>query len=122
MALALGIGANSAIFSVVEAIFLRPLPYANPGQIVQLTSSLPERGHHQGRVVAAHAQAVRERQQVFTDISVSTPNAFIVTGSGDPEQLQGMIVSQNYFPLLGVQPMLGRGFIADEDRPAARRS
>ena len=117
LALALGIGANSAIFSVIEAIFLRPLPYTHPEQIVQLTSSLPERGLNQAAMSYPRMLAVRDRQQVFTDISVSTPNAFIVTGSGDPEQLQGMIVSQNYFPLLGIQPMLGRGFLADEDRP-----
>ncbi len=117
LALALGIGANSAIFSMIEAIFLRPLPYADPGRIVQLQSLLPERGLAQAPMSWPRMLAVRERQQVFTDVSVSTPNAFIVTGAGDPEQLQGQIVSQNYFPLLGVQPMLGRNFLADEDRP-----
>ena len=112
-ALALGIGANSAIFSIIDAIFLRPLPYAQADQLVQLTSAQPERGLAQGPMSWPRMQAVRERQQVFTDISISTPSAFIVTVSGDPEQLQGMIVSQNYFPLLGVQPLLGRNFIAD---------
>ena len=117
LALALGIGANSAIFSVIEAIFLRPLPYAHPEEIVQLRSALPERGLDQAPFSWPRMQAVRDRQQVFTDVAVSTPNAFVVTGAGDPEQLQGMIVSQNYFPLLGVQPMLGRNFPAEEDRP-----
>src|SRR5512144_2955070 len=101
LALALGIGANSAIFSIIDAIFLRPLPYAHADQLVQLTSALPDRGLNQGPLSWPRMQTVRERQQVFTDIAVSTPSAFIVTGSGDPEQLQGMIVSQNYFPLLG---------------------
>jgi predicted permease len=119
LALALGIGANSAIFSMIEAIFLRPLPYADAGRIVQLQSLQPERGLAQGPFSWPRMLAVRERQQVFTDISVSTPNAFIVTGAGDPEQLQGQIVSQNYFPLLGLTPMLGRNFLADEDRPGA---
>ena len=116
LALALGIGANSAIFSVIEALFLRPLPYVHPEQIVQLQSSLPERGLEQAALSYPRMLAVRDRQEVFTDIAVSTPNAYIVTGSGEPEQLQGMIVSQSYFPMLGVQPMLGRGFLADEDR------
>ena len=116
LALALGIGANSAIFSIIDAIFLRPLPYAHADQLVQLTSALPDRGLNQGPLSWPRMQTVRERQQVFTDIAVSTPSAFIVTGSGDPEQLQGMIVSQNYFPLLGVQPRLGRNFVAEEDR------
>ncbi len=117
-ALALGIGANSAIFSMIEAIFLRPLPYAaSQASIVQLQSLLADRGLGQAPVSWPRMLAVRERQEVFTDVSVSTPNAFIVTGAGDPEQLQGMIVSQNYFPLLGVQPVLGRNFLPEEDRP-----
>ncbi len=116
-ALALGIGANSAIFSMIETIFLRPLPYADAGRIVQLQSSLPDRGLAQAPVSWPRMLAVRERQQVFTDISVSTPNAYTVTGAGDPEQVQGLIVSQNYFPLLGIQPVLGRNFIAEEDKP-----
>jgi predicted permease len=116
-ALALGIGANSAIFSMIETIFLRPLPYADAGRIVQLQSLLPDRGLAQAPVSWPRMLAVRDRQQVFTDISVSTPNAYIVTGAGDPEQLQGLIVSQNYFPLLGIQPVLGRNFIAEEDKP-----
>ena len=117
LALALGIGANSAIFSMIEAIFLRPLPYVDAGRIVQLQSLLPDRGLAQAPVSWPRMLAIRERQQVFTDMSVSTPNAFIVTGAGDPEQLQGLIVSQNYFPLLGVQPMLGRNFLPEEDKP-----
>jgi putative ABC transport system permease protein len=117
LALALGIGANSAIFSIINAIFLRPLPYVHPEQIVQLTSAIPEQQIIQAGFSWPRMLAVRERQQVFSDLSVSTPNAFNVTGSGDPEQVQGMIVSGNYFPLLGVQPLQGRGFLADEDKP-----
>jgi putative ABC transport system permease protein len=117
LALALGIGANSAIFSMIETIFLRPLPYANPGEIVQLQSLLPDRGLAQTAVSWPRMLAVRERQNVFTDMAVSTPNAFVVTGSGDPEQVQGLSVSRNFFPLLGIEPVLGRNFLADEDRP-----
>jgi predicted permease len=117
LALGLGIGANSAIFSIINAIFLRPLPYVHPEQIVQLTSAVPEQQLVQAGFSWPRMLAVRERQQVFSDLSVSTPNAFNVTGSGDPEQVQGMIVSSNYFPLLGVQPLQGRGFSDDEDKP-----
>jgi putative ABC transport system permease protein len=116
LALALGIGANSAIFSIINAIFLRPLPYAHPEQIVQLTSSAPEFNLIQGGFSWPRMLAVRERQEVFSDLSVSTANAFTVTGAGDPEQVQGMIVSSNYFSLLGVQPAQGRGFLAEEDK------
>lgn len=119
LALALGIGANSAIFSIINAVFLRPLPYAHPEQIVQLTSSAPERQLNQAPFSWSRLLAVRERQDVFSEISVSTTNAYTVTGSGDPEQVQGMLVSQNYFPLLGVQPIQGRGFAPEEDRAGA---
>jgi predicted permease len=117
LALGLGIGANSAIFSIINAIFLRPLPYAHPEQIVQITSTEPARQVIQGGFSWPRLLAVRERQTVFSDISVSTPNAYTVTGSGDPEQVQGLIVSHNYFSLLGVQPLQGRAFSPDEDRP-----
>jgi len=110
LALGLGIGANSAIFSIINAIFLRPLPYAHPEQIVQLTSSEPERQLNQAPFSWPRLQTVQQRQTVFSEISVSTPNAYTVTGGGDPEQVQGMIVSQNYFPLLGVRPLQGRAF------------
>ena len=116
VALALGIGANSAIFSLIDAIFLRPLPYADAGRIVQISSALPERGLNQAAMSWPRLTSVRERQDVFTDVALSTPNAFIVTGASDPEQVQGMIVSQNYFPLLGVRPEIGRNFLPEEDR------
>jgi putative ABC transport system permease protein len=117
LALALGIGANSAIFSIIDAIFLRPLPYAHPEQIVQVTSTAPERQLNQIQFSWPRMLAVSERQQVFSQMAVSTPNAFTVTGSGDPEQVQGMIVSAGYFPLLGVPPLQGRNFLAEEDTP-----
>ncbi|MGA9341970.1 MAG: ABC transporter permease, partial [Rhodanobacteraceae bacterium] len=119
LVLALGIGANSAIFSVIDAIFLRPLPYADPGRIVQVSSDLPDRGLTQIGFSYPRMLAVRERQQVFSDLSISTQNAFTVTGRGDPEQVRGLMVSQNYFSLLGVQPLIGRNFLADEDRRGA---
>jgi len=117
LALGLGIGANSAIFSIINAIFLRPLPYAQPEQIVQVTSTEPERQLNQVAMSWPRLEMVRERQDVFSDLSVSTPTAPTVTGNGDPEQVQGLIVSSNYFPLLGVQPVQGRNFLADEDKP-----
>ena len=116
LALGLGIGANSAIFSVINAIFLRPLPYAHAEQIVQLTSSEPERQLNQAGFSWPRLQMVRERQDVFSDLTVSVATAYTVTSEADPEQVQGMMVSANYFPLLGVQPVQGRAFAADEDR------
>ena len=117
LALALGIGANSAIFSIINAIFLRPLPYAHPEQIVQVTSTDAERQLNQVQMSWPRLTMVRERQDVFSDMAISTPTAATVTGSGDPEQVQGLIVSSNYFSVLGVQPLLGRSFLAEEDQP-----
>ncbi len=117
IALALGIGANTAIFSLVEAIFLSPLPYEDPGRLVQVNSSAPEQQIVQAGMSWPRLEIVRDRQDVFSDLSVSTFNAYTVTGLGDPEQVFAFMVSQNYFSLLGVEPALGRSFNAEEERP-----
>jgi len=91
-ALALGIGANSAIFTIINAIFLRPLPYANPEQIVQVTSTEAERQLNAVQVSWPRLKMIRERQDVFSDISVSIGTGATITGNGDPEQVQGLIV------------------------------
>jgi len=121
LALALGIGANSAIFSLVEAIFLRPLPYAQPERLIQVTSESPEQQIFQAGVSKPRLDVLRERQRVFTDLSVSIFNAYTVTGLGDPEQVFALMVSENYFSLLGVAPELGRGFVAEEEKPGGPR-
>lgn len=117
LALALGIGANSAIFSLVQAIFLRPLPYAEAERIVQLTSTVPERQLNRIGFSWPRFEAVRERQQVFSDLAVSIGAPFTVTGAADPEQVVGLMVSANYFSLLGAKAELGRTFLPEEDRP-----
>ncbi|HET7842574.1 MAG TPA: ABC transporter permease, partial [Xanthomonadales bacterium] len=119
LALALGIGANSAIFSIVNAIFLRPLPYAAPNELVVLTSSLPERQLDNVGFSWPRLLAVKERQQSFADIAVGIQTAWTATGEGDPEQVLGQQVTQNFFPLLGLQPEVGRNFLPEEDRPGA---
>src|SRR5262245_49788055 len=97
LALALGIGANTAIFSLVEAIFLAPLPYEDPDRLVQVTSEDPERQINQGGLSWPRLEVLRERQQVFSEISVSIFNGVTVTGLGDPEQIFTLMVSENYF-------------------------
>jgi len=115
--LALGIGANSAIFSLIEGIFLQPLPYEHPAQLIQVTSSAPEQAIEQGGLSWPRFEVLRERQTVFSDVAVSIFNAYTVTGKGDPEQAQALMVSRNFFPLLGVEPALGRTFVAEEEKP-----
>src|SRR5690606_25666915 len=116
-ALALGIGANTAIFSLVEAIFLEPLPYREPGRLVQVNSAAPEQGIEQAGVSWPRLELLRQRQGVFSDVSVSIFNGYTVTGLGDPEQVQALMVSPNFFSLLGVRPALGRAFAAEEGAP-----
>ena len=116
VALALGIGANSALFSIVNTLFLRPLPYPEPARLVQLTSSAPERQLDNAPFSWPRYVVVRDGQQVFSDVAVAAFNAFTLTGRGDPEQVQGVMTSANFLSVLGVQPFRGRGFSAEEDR------
>ncbi|HEX7630640.1 MAG TPA: ABC transporter permease, partial [Lacunisphaera sp.] len=116
IALALGIGANTAIFSIINTIFLQPLPYAEPARLVQLVSSLPEKDIRAFPFSYPRFQAVHDGQTVFSDIAVGVFTGFTVTGRGDPDQVQGIQVSANYLNTLGIQPLHGRNFSADEDR------
>lgn len=117
LALALGIGANTAIFSVINTLFLRPLPYPDSDRLVILQSSQPEKKIDQFPFSYSRFQAVRDNQQVFSNLGLGIFTGFTVTGAGDPEQVQGIQVSASYLATLGVQPLHGRNFNADEDRP-----
>jgi len=115
--LGLGIGANVALFSVVNSIFLRPLPYREPGRLVRLTST--DEVHNLNRVGFSHTRylEVQQRQQVFSDLALTAGNAFTLTGRGDPEQVIAVHASASLLPTLGLDPVLGRNFSASEDRP-----
>ena len=115
--LALGIGANVALFSVVNSVFLRPLPYREPDRLVRLSST--HEAQQLRRVGFSHPRylEVEARQQVFSDLTRSVFNAFTWTGRGDPEQLIGLQAAASLLPTLGLQPALGRNFSATEDRP-----
>jgi predicted permease len=117
LGLALGIGANVALFSVVNSIFLRPLPYRQPDRLVRLSST--NAANNLTRVGFSHSRylEVQQRQQVFSDLALSVGNAFTLTGRGDPDQLIGLHASAALLPTLGLEPLLGRNFSPDEDRP-----
>lgn len=115
LALALGIGSTTTIFSIVRAVFLRGLPYSDPESLVQLTSSVPEQQIIGAGFSVPRFEAVRDRQTVFSAISYATRAPFTVTGRGEPEQVQGMQAAYDFLPLLGLKPAIGRGFAADED-------
>ncbi|MEO8129889.1 MAG: ABC transporter permease, partial [Bryobacteraceae bacterium] len=120
-ALALGIGANTAIFSVVNALLLRPLPYADSDRIVMVWEANP-RGVAQNVVAPANYLDWKAQNHVFDAMSPVSPQIVILTGAGQPDEIAGLAVSDSFFPLLGVAPELGRTFTADEDKPGAPRA
>jgi predicted permease len=115
--LALGIGANVALFSVINSVFLRPLPYREPDRLVRLSSTAEAQRLTRVGFSYPRFLEVQQHQQVFSDLALSVGNAFTWTGRGDPEQLIGLQASAAMLPALGVEPILGRNFSASEDRP-----
>jgi len=110
IALTVGIGANTAIFSVVNGVLLRPLPYPNPDRLVTANES------NGSSLAYPNFLDWRRENHCFTDIAASQQADFILTGSGQPERLSGLRVSSSFFPVLGLNPMLGRNFLPEEDR------
>ena len=119
IALALGIGANTAIFSLINSVLLRPLPYPEAERLVMLEEN--EMGGTSSNTSYATTKDWRERSASFDNISAVRDWSVTLTGEGEPEMLRGMRVSSNYFSLLGVKPAPGREFLPEEDRPATRR-
>src|SRR6266511_1862108 len=121
LSLALGIGANTAIFSVVNAVMIRPLPYDRPDQIMRLWTTQPERGAVRLPFSAPDFVDLKEQNRVFTDMAVFRGWPFILTGAGEPLSVFGHRVSAGFFTVLGVKPLLGRGFLYEEDSPGNDR-
>ena len=116
-ALALGIGANSAIFSVVNAVLLRPLPFKNAEQLVMLWENATHLGFPKNTPSPANFLDWQKQASAFTGIAAMAERSFNLSGIGEPERLEGRRVSANLFELLGVQALLGRTFVPDDDRP-----
>src|SRR5438477_9122605 len=115
--LALGIGANTAIFSVVNTLLLRPLPFKEPARLVQVWEANFKRGQNTMEVCYPNFADWRDQNQVFEQIAAYTDRTFNLTGTAEPEQIQGAIISPAFFPLLGIKPMMGRVFLPEEDHP-----
>ncbi|HEY1306427.1 MAG TPA: ABC transporter permease [Vicinamibacterales bacterium] len=118
-ALALGIGANTAIFSVVSAVLLRPLPYPEPRNVVTFMNTSPQ-GSGPG-ASPAKFQHWREQTTVVQDVTAYRSNVMNYTSGSAPEQLRAGQVSASYFRLFGASPVLGRTFSPEEDRPGGER-
>jgi predicted permease len=118
LTVALGVGANTAIFSIVNGVLLRPLPYAEPDRLVALREVVPAiaKTYPTLPVSAAHFVEWRRRTRSFERLSAMEPGSMTLTGSGEPEQLDAMRVSADMFQTLGVHPLLGRSFLEGEDQ------
>jgi predicted permease len=115
--LALGIGANTAMFSVVNAVLLDPLPYLEPNRLVTLWDTSTAFGSPgPGSMTDPDYVQLRAQNQVFADATAFHGQTFNLTGAGEPERLLGAAVSPHLFHLLGVAPALGRGFASDEEQ------
>jgi putative ABC transport system permease protein len=121
IALALGIGANTAIFSVVNTVLLRPLPYKDPERLAMVWEDASKHGYPRDTPAAANYIDWRDQNTTFEGMAAIADESFNLTGAGDPERLEGRLVSANLFPLLGVEPQLGRPFTAPEDQPGSNR-
>ena len=118
-ALALGIGANTAIFSVINAVLLKPVPFPDPDRFLMFMNTSPQ-GSGPAASPAKFAH-YREQSSVVQDVSAFRMGIVNYTGSGSPEQLRSGQVSADYFRLAGIPISRGRTFTADEDRPDGER-
>ncbi|MFN2455437.1 MAG: ABC transporter permease [Pyrinomonadaceae bacterium] len=114
IALALGIGANTAVFSVLHTVLLRPLPFREADTLISLQAVNQSIGVRQGFLSQADVLDIRRQSQSFEQIASWVTAPLNLSGTGRPERLEGMTVSTNFFQTLGVQPLLGRGFSSED--------
>ncbi|MGH9452388.1 MAG: ABC transporter permease [Terriglobia bacterium] len=116
--LGLGIGANTAIFSVVNAVLIRPLPYADPGSLVWVSDYIPAMKNE--AVTDPDYEVWRNQNKVFEQLAAYGGGAdYNLTGQGRPQRVTGWAVTANFLPLLGIRPTLGRDFLPEEDLPGS---
>jgi putative ABC transport system permease protein len=115
--LALGIGANAAVFTILNAVLLRPLPYADPDRLLRVWESNPKRGWTSFSASQPNFIDWREQSVSFERLAASNTLPFNLTGGGEAERVPAMAVTHEFFPMLGVSPLLGRSFLPEEDTP-----
>jgi putative ABC transport system permease protein len=121
LAIALAIGANTAIFSVVNSVILQPLPYAEPQQLVNLATEQRDQAlDGRGSFSIPDVLDIQQSSKTLAHVGIYQQSGTIVTEGGDPERVLGAAVNADYFPTLGVKPILGRTFTSDEDKPGAQ--
>jgi putative ABC transport system permease protein len=119
--LALGIGANTAIFSVVNAVLLRALPFADPDRLVMIWEDASFAGFPRNTPAPATFNDWKTQNQLFEDMAATDLRSFNLTGDGEPQMVESFGVTANFFPLLGVKPALGRTILPEEDKPEANK-
>jgi putative ABC transport system permease protein len=117
LTLALGIGVNTVIFSVVNAVLLRPLPFPHASQLVTVTMASPRLGEDNVPLSVADFLDWRAQNQVFQDLAAYTDNWFSLTGNGEPQRLKGVWATAGFFSTLEATPLFGRTFAPGEDAP-----
>jgi predicted permease len=119
LTLALGIGANSAIFSVIDAVLLRPLPYRDAQRLVQIKETLPLLGPEPANVPAPDVLEFQRQSRSFSSVAGFQSIRYELSGAGQPQRVAAARVTSELFPALGVAPALGRTFTKEEDRPGS---
>jgi hypothetical protein len=117
LTLALGIGANTALFSVINGVLLSPLPFPQPEQLVTLHENKPN--FEGGSVSYANFRDWRKDNRTFSSLALARTYAFSLTGAGEAEQVGAEFISSDFFSVLGVKPQIGRTFAEDEERVGA---
>jgi putative ABC transport system permease protein len=120
LTLALGAGATTAMFTIINTIVLRPLPFADADRLVRFWESNPEKGWPTFSVSHPTFLDWRARSRTFARMAAQAPAGFTLTSGGDPELIRANAVTQDFLSVLGVAPAIGRNFSADEDRPGGR--
>src|SRR5262245_35365141 len=119
LTLALGIGANAAIFSVVNAVLLKPLKFRDPDKLVIIWEEASFAGFPRNTPAPGNYLDWKSQNRSFEDIAATAGSSFNLTGDGEPERIAARKVTYSFFPLLGVQPLIGRVFSPDEDKLGA---
>src|SRR5260370_40061097 len=114
LTLALGIGANTAIFSIVNAVLLRPLPFREPDRLQKVTFNNPGVGLRDIPFSVPEFEDLKSRAGVFEEVSVVWPVSVNLTGAKEPQRLELLVVSPNYFSMLGATPQIGRVFGSED--------
>jgi predicted permease len=121
LSLALGIGANTAIFSLVDAVLIRPLPFHDPDRLVMVWEDATSVGFPRNTSAPANYADWRSQNQVFEDMAAIRWPSYNLTDEGEPENVKAQAVTANFFPLLGIKPELGRSFTQEEDQPGRNK-